>query len=202
LDAQTLSALNLGSKSPNTLEAAPPQPQAQPQPTEPPNGVVQSDHDFLKQEPAATPEPAPVDEGAVPPAAQPVEPQEPQQPQEPPQQAYEGQSLPADYARFFRKTPYETAPPVVQRSTVQRAQTRLGREGFYRGIADGELGDTFKRALVAYQRDAELAPSGRLDLDTLAAMDLLPRRQVVIRPPLPPVPFFYGGPVYRGVWVH
>ena len=149
--------------------------------TQSPKTVVQSDQDFLrKQPPAATPAPATGDEA----------------PPQPPPDA--GQALPADYARFFRKTPYETAPPVVQRSTVQRAQQRLARDGFYRGVADGQPGDALSRALVAYQRDAELPPTGRLDMETLSDMNLLPQRHVVIHP--------YAQPqedraVYRGIWV-
>lgn len=214
MDEPTLDSLNIGTHSGNktTLEAVPQggretadsQPATQ-QDTPAPKAVVQSDKEFLARHPATMPvPPPPADVDAAPQPATRVEPAEPVQ-QPPPEQADAGQSLPADYSRFFRKTPYETAPPVVQRSTVERAQERLAREGFYRGMADGELDDTLSRALVAYQRDAELSPTGRLDMDTLADMNLLPARHVVIRPP---VPYDYYGPppgdrqVYRGIWVH
>ena len=194
LDAQTLGALDLGPKDDNALHAVP---KPAPAETQAPTGVVQSDHDFLRRQAPAAPAPAPPEE----PAPQPAPPEEPAPPQ-PPQQAAEGQTLPAEYARFFRKTPYETAPPVVQRSTVQRAQERLARQGFYRGVADGELGDALGRALVAYQRDAELAPSGRLDLDTLVELNLLPRRRVVVRPAMPYEEYPpEGREVFRGIWV-
>jgi hypothetical protein len=209
MDEQTLDSLHLGHPdNSNTRHAVPPpssdSADSQPAAHDTPNPPVQSDdHDFLKRHPQpATPAPDTGDEAAPQPA------QPPQAP-EPPDQAQAGQTVPVEYARFFRKTPYETAPPVVQRTTVQRAQVRLAHEGFYRGVADGELGDSLGRALVAYQRDADLAPTGRLDMDTLSDMDLLPKHHVVVRPPLPYD--YYGFPddrrddrrdVYRGIWVH
>jgi len=208
LDEPTLDSLNLAGNTANrqTVEAVPQDsgnsagvtPEATPAPR-----VVQSDKEFLDHHPAGTPAPAPpVDDDSVPPPQ--VRPAV-QVPPPPADQA--GQTLPADYARFLRKTPYETAPVVVQRSTVQRAQERLARSGFYRGVADAELSDTFSRALVAYQHDAELSPTGRLDMDTLADMNLLPARHVVIRPPIPDVDYYPPSrPTdrqnYRGLWVH
>lgn len=209
LDAQTLTSLNLGggSTNGNTQEAAPPasgdSAEAHPaaparHETQPPQGTAQNDQDFLRRQPQ--PEaPAPDQGEAVP------QPPQPPQPPEPPDQADAGQSMPVEYVKFFRKTPYETAPPVVQRSTVQRAKERLARAGFYRGVVDGELGDSLSRALVAYQRDGDLPPTGRLDMETLSDMNLLPKPHVVIRPPVPYEPF-YGDPadgreVYRGIWV-
>jgi len=198
LDEQTLDSLKLGGGDSNksTLEAVPP-PSADsaPRETPAPKVVEQDDHDFLKRHPtAATPAPAPDEETA---------PQPPPPAQQPPPEQAEGQTAPEQYAGFFRRTPYESAPPVVQRSTVQRAQDRLAHDGFYRGIVDGELSDSLRRALVAYQRDADIAPSGRLDMETLSDMNLLPRRRVVVRPPAPydvyPPP---ARDVYRGIWVH
>jgi peptidoglycan hydrolase-like protein with peptidoglycan-binding domain len=97
---------------------------------------------------------------------------------------------------------------VVQRDTGQRAQERLGREGFYRGMADGELSNGLSRALAAYQREAGRTPTGRLDMGTLADLNLLPRRRILAPQPVPPPP--YAGDqgedaprgVYRGIWVH
>jgi peptidoglycan hydrolase-like protein with peptidoglycan-binding domain len=183
----------------------------------PPPKVVESDQNFLRNHPStATPAPAPDDEVA-PPRAEAVTPEAPdtqeapgqvqpppgpEQAPPPPQGVYQGQTLPPQYASFFRKTPYETAPAVVQRSTVQRAQMRLGREGFYRGVADGELSGSLSRAIAAYQTDGDLHVTGRLDMETLDDMNLLPRRGVVIRPP---GPYEDDGPpqtVYRGIWIH
>lgn len=215
LDAQTLSSLNLGGSANdgnNTLQAvpAPPADSADAQPAQqqatPPPQVVQSDNDFLRhQVQAATPAPAPDDEAAPPPAerVEPAEPVQPQEPAQPPESApYEGQTVPSEYSDFFRKTPYETAPPVVQRGTVQQAQQRLGREGFYRGIADGELSKSLSHALANYQQEENLKVSGRLDMETLDDLNLLPRRRVVVGPPVPFV-VRRGPPViYPGIWVH
>jgi peptidoglycan hydrolase-like protein with peptidoglycan-binding domain len=234
LDTETLSSLNPGGDAKsdsNTLQAVPPPPSdtadasSQPAPTDTPSPkVVQSDHDFLKGQPG-TAAPAPAPEEVEAPRAVPVTPDAPDQPQppdqagapapdvaqpEPPAQpgppVYEGQTVPREYADFFRKTPYETAPPVVQRSTIQQAQVRLGRQGFYRGIADGELSNSLSRAIAAYQQDGDLRVTGRLDMDTLADMNLLPRRRVVVGPPpgayAPFPPYVEPGGVYRGVWVH
>jgi peptidoglycan hydrolase-like protein with peptidoglycan-binding domain len=209
-DAQTLASLNLGANSQdsNTVQAVPPPPTDQPAGAQtPPPDVVQSDHDILRNPPpppaAQDDEAAPQPPGQVQPPGQAQPPQAQAQPYAGQAQPYAGQSLPPEYARFFRKTPYESAPPVVQRSTIQRAQDRLAREGFYRGIVDGELSDSLSGALVAYQRDADLRPTGRLDMETLADMNLLPRRQIMVPPPVPYGP--YGQPpgvVYRGIWVH
>jgi hypothetical protein len=166
--------------------------------------VVQSDHDFLRNQPdTATPTPAPPDETDAP-RAVPVNPEGPDQAEpapapevaQPAPPPYEGQSVPPQYADFFRRTPYENAPPEVQRNTVQQAQARLARQGFYQGVADGELSNSFSRAVAAYQRDDDLRPTGRLDMDTLDDLNLLPRRHIFIAPPAP------FGPVYRGIWVH
>jgi peptidoglycan hydrolase-like protein with peptidoglycan-binding domain len=207
LDTATLSSLNLAANAQhnNTVQAVPPptDQSSNVQPAEaqtPPPEVVQSDHDILRNPnppQAAAPAPAPDDQQA------PEQPGPAEQAPPPPQpaQPYAGQSVSPEYAQFFRKTPYETAPAVVQRSTVQRAQERLARQGFYRGMADGELSNRLSRALAAYQQYAELRATGRLDMDTLADMNLLPRRHVFAPPPMP-----YGyaepGPVYRGIWVH
>jgi peptidoglycan hydrolase-like protein with peptidoglycan-binding domain len=211
LDAETLSSLNLGggaTSTGNTLQAVPPPPsdtadsQAAPADT-PAAKVVQSDHDFLRNQPdAATPTPAPEEEDA--PRAVPVNPEAPDQsepapapevahPAPPP---YEGQTVPPQYADFFQRTPYESAPPEVQRSTVQQAQARLARQGFYQGVVDGELSGSLSRAIAAYQRDDDLRVTGRLDMETLDDLNLLPRRHIFIAPPAP------FGPVYRGIWVH
>lgn len=212
LDAQTLSSLNLTAGSQgngNTLEAVPPPPsdtadsQAAPTDTPPPK-VVQSDHDFLQNQPdTATPTPAPQEEEEAP-RAVPVYPEAPDQAEpapapevaQPAPPPYEGQTVPPQYSDFFQRTPYENAPPEVQRSTVQQAQARLARQGFYQGVADGELSNSFRRAIAAYQRDDDLPPTGRLDMDTLDDLNLLPRHHVFIAPPGP------FGPVFRGIWVH
>ena len=210
LDEQTLNSLNLGNgnaANKPTVEAVQP-PSDQDAATPAPRRSftrqdTQQDKDFLQSHPAAPA--APRDDDNTP--ANPAQPSQPAPPPQPPpaDSADEPATAPADYSRFFRKTPYETAPLVVQRDTVLRAKPRLAREGFYRGVVDSQVDDRFSRALTAYQRDADLSATGRLDMATLSDMNLLPQRHVVIRPPGPPVaPYPYDEPrdVYRGIWVH
>jgi peptidoglycan hydrolase-like protein with peptidoglycan-binding domain len=105
-----------------------------------------------------------------------------------------------EYGGLFARTPYESAPPEVQRRVFLRIQSFLYREGFYRGPIDGIPGAGMERAIRSFQADADLPRSGRLDIATLAEMRMLPGR---------------GGPfpterrshsertrrVYRGIWV-
>ena len=105
------------------------------------------------------------------------------------------------YAVIFRKTPYENAPVDLQQSTVRRAQMKLYRDGFYRGPIDGAAGSALAQAVMRYQSEARLTQTGRLDMDTLASLDLLPRNGPA-RPgyyQVEPVP---ARPVYRGIWIH
>ena len=75
---------------------------------------------------------------------------------------------------FFAGTPYETAPPAVQRDVVVSAQTVLARRGLYRGEVDGLNSPDLEFSLRAYQSRVGLPVTGRLDLETLAALELLP----------------------------
>ncbi len=53
------------------------------------------------------------------------------------------------------------------RSRTRFVQVRLGELGYPAGVADGLWGRTSRAALQAFQRDQELAASGRLDSATL-----------------------------------
>ena len=75
-------------------------------------------------------------------------------------------------------TPYEVAPPEVQRRVILGAQSLLARRGFYRSGIDGVYGPGMQFALRAYQARAGLEPSGFLDMDTLASLGLLPGQRV------------------------
>jgi peptidoglycan hydrolase-like protein with peptidoglycan-binding domain len=225
LNAETLASLNLSGNaqpSADTAQANPPPPAPDTaddqQPTPPPR-VVQSDRQFLQSQPEtapAPPAPAPDDQDVAPqPAAPPPPPPpddtveraqpfyppgSPDQPIAPPVAPAYAQRAPLPaYADFFRKTPYEVAPAVVQQSTVRAAEARLGRQGFYRGIADGSLNKGLVRALADYQDDTSLKVTGRLDMETLASLNLLPQRRVIAAPPPPDAP---PAGVYRGIWVH
>lgn len=96
-------------------------------------------------------------------------------------------------------TPFEAAPSAVQRNVVLSAQIALARHGLYHEEINGVYGSAMEFSLRAYQARAGLPVTGRLDLETLAALQLLPgARAPVFQPPRhrarpqPPV---------RGEWV-
>jgi Putative peptidoglycan binding domain. len=101
----------------------------------------------------------------------------------------------------FAGTPYEAAPPDVQRNLLLSAQITLARRGLYRGEIDGIYQPAVEFSLRAYQARAGLPVTGRFDLQTLAALELLPRTRVPIFNPsrhrVPPRP----EPPVRGEWV-
>ncbi len=75
---------------------------------------------------------------------------------------------------IFDGTPFEIAPPDVQRRVIIGAQTLLSRRGFYRSSIDGNYGPGTEFAVRAFQARVRLIPSGRLDLETLTSLGLLP----------------------------
>jgi peptidoglycan hydrolase-like protein with peptidoglycan-binding domain len=81
-------------------------------------------------------------------------------------------------------TPYEAAPPEVQRNVVISVQIGLARRGLYRGEIDGVYGPAMAWSLRAYQARTRLPVTGRLDLGTLAALRLLPRPREPVYDPL------------------
>ena len=145
---------------------------------------------------AAAPGEPPSDEGENPTLAPPVQPfsNAPQGQQIYPSTPMTPTSSPAG---IFTGTPFETAPPALQRNVVVSAQIALARYGLYREQIDGIYGPAMELSLRAYQARTRLAVTGRLDLETLAALRLLPGprqpfyppyRQRMRPPPGPPVP--------------
>jgi peptidoglycan hydrolase-like protein with peptidoglycan-binding domain len=100
---------------------------------------------------------------------------------------------------LFAGTPYANAPLALQQSTLRRAQSVLAGRGFYRDIVDGLPGPATEEALLTYQRSARLTLTGRLDMDTLNELHLLPGNNE----PGPRFGFEFRSPnrVFRGVWV-
>lgn len=100
----------------------------------------------------------------------------------------------------FADTPFQTAPPGVQRNVIVSAQIFLARYGLYREQIDGIYGPAMEFSLRAYQARTRLPVTGRLDLETLAALRLLPgpRQQFSnpYRQRVRPMP----GPPIRGQW--
>ena len=107
-------------------------------------------------------------------------------------------AVPARPAENFAGTPYASAPPQVQRDVILSAQNILARRGLYRGAFDGNVSPDLEFSLRAYQARARLPVTGRLDLDTLAALELLPGANAPIyvprRRPLREAPV-------RGEWI-
>jgi len=101
---------------------------------------------------------------------------------------------------LFADTPFATAPPGVQRNVIVSAQIALARYGLYREQIDGIYGPAMELSLRAYQARANLPVTGRLDLETLAALRLLrgPRQPFYnpYRQRTRPRP----GPPIRGQW--
>jgi peptidoglycan hydrolase-like protein with peptidoglycan-binding domain len=102
-------------------------------------------------------------------------------------------------AGVFAGTPYQAAPLEVQRRIIADAQRILGRRGLFRAPADGTYGPAMEFSLRAYQSRVGLANTGRLDLETLAALELLPGAHApVFTPRRQAAP---REPVVRGEWV-
>jgi len=106
-------------------------------------------------------------------------------------------------ANIFSNTLYEMAPPELQQRVVVGAQTLLRRRGFYKGVSDGIFSPNLEFSIRAFQSRVGIVPTGRLDMETLAALGLLPGqngrpfmempRRRVVPAEEPPV---------RGEWIH
>ena len=71
------------------------------------------------------------------------------------------------------RTPFETAPPDVQRNVIVSAQIALARRGLYHEDVNGVYGPAMEFSLRAYQARAKLPVTGRLDLQTLRRPSLV-----------------------------
>jgi peptidoglycan hydrolase-like protein with peptidoglycan-binding domain len=109
-----------------------------------------------------------------------------------------GRPVPSGSA-LFSGTPYETAPIEVQRRVITDAQRILARRGLFKNEIDGAYGANLEFSLRAYQSRVGLPPTGRLDLETLAALQLLPGAHVPIFTPRRPV--IRQEPPVRGEWI-
>jgi peptidoglycan hydrolase-like protein with peptidoglycan-binding domain len=141
--------------------------------------------------PASSPRPRPAN--TPPPQKAPDSPPETHPPQSatvpprPPEDSMEMEDAPNDVpgprgpgpdnAYLFNETPFATAPPDVQRRIIISVQFVLTRQGYYRSGIDGLYGPEMNSALRTYQDRIGLAPSGRLDVETLASLNLLPQQR-------------------------
>jgi len=166
-------------------------------------------------EPVAPPTPEP----PAPPPAAPRHPAEPEQndlrrqpappaaprPPEPPEAGPANPRSDAGFARLYERTPFSNAPRVVQIDTLRKAQALLARAGIYDAPIDGQPSPDVEEAIIRYQSHYNLPRTGRLDIDTLAQMHLLPVSRVPLKPfrggPLGPPPHAMRGeePAVRGI---
>jgi peptidoglycan hydrolase-like protein with peptidoglycan-binding domain len=104
---------------------------------------------------------------------------------------------------LFASTPYENASPDVQRNVVVSAQIALARYDLYRGEIDGIYGPAMEFSLRAYQARIGLPVTGRFNLETLAALKLLPGAQTPVFTPRRRVvrPRPEWEPPVRGEWI-
>jgi len=102
---------------------------------------------------------------------------------------------------LFTGTPYEMSPPEVQRNIVASAQEILARKDLYRGDIDGIFGPGTEFSIRAYQARLGLAVTGRLDLETLAGLNLLPGRRTPMFRPRPRIVRPFRDEPVRGEWI-
>ena len=175
LNDETLQSLGIKSSglSRGTTTAASPTPAARAMPSEPPSDEAQT----------ANPPPQVQPFSNAPPQGQQVFPSTPIGPANSP-------------GGVFADTPFQTAPPGVQRNVIVSAQIALARYGLYREQIDGIFGPAMELSLRAYQSKTRLPVTGRLDLGTLVALRMLPGprqpfynpyRQRMRPPPGPPI---------------
>lgn len=66
----------------------------------------------------------------------------------------------------------EIPEQAVHPQFMAQIQQQLQNEGLYNGPIDGQFGDQTQAALAAWQRQQGLQPTGQLNAQTLAAMDI------------------------------
>ena len=101
---------------------------------------------------------------------------------------------------LFAGTPYENAPPDVQRRVIADAQKILARRGLFKNPVDGFFGAELEFSLRAYQARVGLPTTGQLNLETLAALELLPGKRMPVYAPRRSFPPGAEPPV-RGEWI-
>jgi peptidoglycan hydrolase-like protein with peptidoglycan-binding domain len=78
------------------------------------------------------------------------------------------------FPQLFAGTIYERSPAQVQENVLYAIQGELMRSGFFRGVIDGRLGPATSNAIIRLQQYTGLPVSGRLDNETLNALQAFP----------------------------
>ena len=60
----------------------------------------------------------------------------------------------------------------LSRDELRQVQMALKEKGFYLGKIDGVMGPATRRALIAFQRQQGLEPTGRIDQPSIAALGI------------------------------
>lgn len=159
LNAETQKSLGVKGAAPRVTPPAPAAPSVAPrQPGPPETSDLRDDAPVVEEEPLSR-------NGTF------------QPPPEEPGYAPGPRGLNPETSGVFDGTPFEVAPPDVQRRVIIGAQTLLARRGYYRSGIDGVYGPGMEFALRAYQARFEIEQNGRLDMETLASLGLLPGQQ-------------------------
>jgi peptidoglycan hydrolase-like protein with peptidoglycan-binding domain len=200
LNKETLAAIGMGpdrpaaTKAPPAIRAVPAPPAEGKSPAKNlrrNESVEESDRNFLRRQEGQPPPP-----DAVAPLA-------PNAPASPDHSSVIDPPVPLDapspdFPVLFAGTPLANAPLGVQQQALRRVQTALANRGFYREVIDGLPGPATEEALLSFQHAQRLTLTGRLDLETLAHLRLLPNTAT------------YSGAVgsrspkrvYRGIWIN
>jgi peptidoglycan hydrolase-like protein with peptidoglycan-binding domain len=173
LNDETMRALGIGNSSQMTAKATPS-----------PKQETDSSRNESQEETAAV--------------ATPAEHSSPEPEEREPVYQRQPEAASAEEPPLFAGTPYQAAPPEVQHNIVISAQRSLAAQGLYQGEIDGIYGPNTEFSLRAYQARVKIRVTGRLDLETLAALRLLPGANTPVYTPRYRV--FPSRPV-RGVWV-
>jgi peptidoglycan hydrolase-like protein with peptidoglycan-binding domain len=197
IDAETLRSLGIGSGTSRTTPAPKSTPEPAP-PAPPPATEPEEEEEVPTQSAEISPPPSYPQPG--PPASDYGRgPSYPPSPSYGPGPATRPPRLSVD--EVFSGTPYEMAPPDLQRHVVVGAQSLLARYGLYQSGIDGEFGPGTEAAVREFQARAGLVVNGRLNMATLGALGLLPGQRAPGFSPALRHRYYLGRPVYRGVWV-
>jgi len=188
LNDETLKAIKSASANTGTATQSPPALSSN-RPLPPPASSSEDDTSDLRADSAPQ---------TRPPNPLPIQPGQPSDADQVPERPGAGRPvLPGN--GLFSGTPYETAPVEIQRKVIADAQRMLARRGLFKNEIDGTYGPGLEFSLRAYQSRVGLPATGRLDLETLAALQLLPGAHTPIFTPRRLVP--PQQPPVRGEWI-
>jgi peptidoglycan hydrolase-like protein with peptidoglycan-binding domain len=87
-----------------------------------------------------------------------------------PPQSFNQPNHPLETNPSYSASYYQSAPLRVNRRIIAGAQYQLISRGYYRGRVDGKSGSRTASAIRAFQSNAGLPPTGRLDVETVKAL--------------------------------